>query len=433
MPELRRERSAKHMQMRKGDHLSNLAYNVLINTHQLKPHPKNLEIYGTEEIDVVLLDSIKQTGVLTPLLVTSDNEILSGHRRWIHAKALGIERLPCQVFDSSDETEKIKLLLSSNIQRKKTESQYQKEADEWEIIIRAENAQKQKDASEYGTLGGRGNKREEDHQDENPCANIGTRVFSPDENKTRNKLPIQVGYDKGKTTFSKARAVYTAAKEGDETAKDLMKKVDEGTLTVNSAFNQLKQKQQELEPKPELELPEGKYRCLVIDPPWDVKKIIRDERPNQAEFDYKTMSDEEIEQLQVEDLADDNCHLYLWTTHKKLPVALKLAEKWGFKYQCLMTWVKNVGFTPFSWMYSTEHVLFCKKGSLEVERKGLRLDFTGKVREHSRKPDEFYKLVLEATPGPRLELFSREIREGFEQWGNETDKFSDEVDDGIVA
>ncbi len=413
--------------------MSGLAYNVLIPTSSLKPHPKNIDIYGIEEIDVVLLDSIKQTGILTPLLVTSDHEILSGHRRWTHAKALGIEKLPCQVFESSDETEKIKLLLSSNIQRKKTESQYQKEADEWESILKAENLQKQKDSgslgAEFGSLGGRGNKRDE----ETPSANIGVRGYSND-NETRVKLPAQVGYNKGKTTFSKARTVYNAAKEGDETAKELMKKVDEGTITVNSAFNQLKQKQQEAEPKPELEFPEGKYRCLVIDPPWDVKKIIRDERPNQAEFDYKTMSDEDIEQLPIEDLADDNCHLYLWTTHKKLPIALKLAEKWGFKYQCLMTWVKNVGFTPFSWMYSTEHVLFCKKGSLDVERKGMRLDFTGKVREHSRKPDEFYKLVLEASPGPRIELFSREYHDGFEHWGNESGKFSPESDkNGIMA
>jgi N6-adenosine-specific RNA methylase IME4 len=40
-------------------------------------------------------------------------------------------------------------------------------------------------------------------------------------------------------------------------------------------------------------------------------------------------------------------------------------------------------------------------------------------REHSRKPDEFYDLIRRVSPGPRLDMFSREKRDGFEQHGNE--------------
>ncbi|MCD6317654.1 hypothetical protein J7M02_01150, partial [Candidatus Aerophobetes bacterium] len=116
-------------------------------------------------------------------------------------------------------------------------------------------------------------------------------------------------------------------------------------------------------------------------------------------------------------------HIYLWTTHKFLPVAFEVFKEWKVKYQCLLTWVKDVGFTPFSWMYSTEHILFGRIGSLDLLKKGRRLDFKGKVREHSRKPDEFYDLVREVSPEPRLDVFSREKREGFDQWGNEKDKF----------
>lgn len=170
-------------------------------------------------------------------------------------------------------------------------------------------------------------------------------------------------------------------------------------------------------------LPTGKYSCLVVDPPWPMQKIERDVRPNQVEFDYPTMSEDELCAFPLPDMAADDCHLYLWTTQKFLPMALRLAEHWGFKYQCLMTWVKNVGFTPYSWMYSTEHVLFCTRGSLPLLALGKRLDFTAKVREHSRKPDEFYDLVREVSPGPRLDVFSREKRDGFEQYGNEVEKY----------
>jgi len=169
--------------------------------------------------------------------------------------------------------------------------------------------------------------------------------------------------------------------------------------------------------------PSNKYQTIVIDPPWPVQKILRDVRPNQDVFDYRPLPLDEIKALPISQLAFENCHLYLWTTHKHLPAALEILECWGFSYQCLLTWVKNVGMTPFSWMYSTEHVLFGRKGSLDLLKKGVRLDFAAKVREHSRKPDEFYSIIREVSPEPRIDVFSREKRDGFDQYGNETEKF----------
>jgi N6-adenosine-specific RNA methylase IME4 len=169
-----------------------------------------------------------------------------------------------------------------------------------------------------------------------------------------------------------------------------------------------------------------RYATIVVDPPWPIAKIRREVRPNQVEMDYSLMTLGEIAALPVGDLALPDAHLYLWTTQKRLPDALDCASGWGFRYQCLLTWVKNVGFTPFSWMYSTEHVVFARRGSPPMLRLGLRLDFAAKVREHSRKPDIFYDRVRLASPGPRLEMFARERREGFDAWGDEVDKFAKE-------
>lgn len=179
-------------------------------------------------------------------------------------------------------------------------------------------------------------------------------------------------------------------------------------------------------PKP---LPvEGKYRTISIDPPWPIEKVLRDNRPNQFDIEYPTMTLDEIADLPIPRYAsEDGCHIYLWTTHKHLPDALALLEGWEAKYQCLLTWVKNVGFTPFSFMYSTEHCLFAHIGSLPLLQMGKRLDFSAKVREHSRKPNEFYDLVKSVSPEPRLDMFGREQREGFTVWGNEDNKFKAEV------
>jgi len=175
------------------------------------------------------------------------------------------------------------------------------------------------------------------------------------------------------------------------------------------------------DPLPKVPPPNGKYRCLVIDPPWPVSKIPREERPLQSEtLDYPIMSLEDIAALPIVGLAaDDGCHLYLWVTHHFLPYGLELLAAWEFNYQCVMTWIKPTGMTPFSWMYNTEHVLFAARGGQGLETMGLKLSFEEIVKGHSVKPNIFYERVLLASPEPRLEMFARQPREGFNVWGNE--------------
>jgi len=179
------------------------------------------------------------------------------------------------------------------------------------------------------------------------------------------------------------------------------------------------------EPQPVDRIPprDGTYSCIVIDPPWPMHKIERDLYPDQGYgLDYSTLT---IQELADDDLvpvrthAADDCHLYLWVTHKFLPAGLQLMADWGFRYQCVMTWRKNVGFTPFSWMYDTEHVLFGTRGNLPLLQNGLRLSFDAPRTKHSEKPDIFYDRVIAASPGPRIDMFARTQRDGFDVWGNE--------------
>jgi len=168
-------------------------------------------------------------------------------------------------------------------------------------------------------------------------------------------------------------------------------------------------------------LPDRKYRCIVIDPPWPMQKIEREVHPSQGRaLDYPIMSLEAITALPIADLAyQDGCHIYLWVTQRFLPDGLHLFDAWDAKYQCLMTWVKPGGFTPFSWMYNTEHVIFGRIGNLPLERLGLKLSFEAPTTRHSAKPDVFYERAIQASPGPRLEMFARVPRSGFDVWGNE--------------
>lgn len=173
---------------------------------------------------------------------------------------------------------------------------------------------------------------------------------------------------------------------------------------------------------------EGTYGCIVIDPPWKMEKIERDERPNQAAFDYPTMDEVELSDFAVESIAADDCHLFCWTTHKHLPMALRLLEAWGFRYVCTMVWHKPGGFQPVGLpQYNCEFVLYARRGSPKFKStKDFSVCFNAPRREHSRKPDEFYDVIKRVTDDnqKRIDVFSREAREGFYQYGNEIGKFA---------
>jgi N6-adenosine-specific RNA methylase IME4 len=179
--------------------------------------------------------------------------------------------------------------------------------------------------------------------------------------------------------------------------------------------------------------PAGKYECIVIDPPWPMEKIEREVAPNQAGpgipvFEYPTMQEDQLIAFgeTMKAMTDDNCHLFCWTTHKHLPMALRLLEVWGFSYVCTLVWHKNGGFQPFGLpQYNCEFVLYARHGSPKfVDTKDFMCCFNAQRREHSRKPDSFYDVVKRVTGGRRIDVFSREPRDGFDQYGNEAEKFA---------
>ena len=168
--------------------------------------------------------------------------------------------------------------------------------------------------------------------------------------------------------------------------------------------------------------PTGLYDVIVIDPPWPMQKLERDERPNQVDFDYPTMTEEDMANLQIP--ADENCHVWLWTTHKFLPMAFRLLDAWKLKYVCCFTWHKPNGFQPFNLpKYNCEFALYARKGAPSfLDFKNFSVCFNAETKGHSVKPEEFYELLRRTTGGRRLDMFNRRTIEGFDGWGKEAKK-----------
>ena len=159
-----------------------------------------------------------------------------------------------------------------------------------------------------------------------------------------------------------------------------------------------------------------KYRTIVADPPWRYTARAEDVT-HRGRCPYPTMTQAELLALTVP--ADDPAHLYLWVTNAFMVDGHQLASAWGFNVKTILTWVKpQIGLGNY-FRNNTEHVLFCVRGSLPVQRHDIATAFTANRTRHSEKPDLFYDLVEMMSPGPYVEMFTRRLRLGWDGWGNE--------------
>jgi N6-adenosine-specific RNA methylase IME4 len=138
---------------------------------------------------------------------------------------------------------------------------------------------------------------------------------------------------------------------------------------------------------------------------------------------YKTMTVEEIAEITVAELAEPDCHLWLWTTNQFIEAGFRVMRAWGFQYLAPIHMVKPSGIGNY-FVHRTQTVLF---GYRQTCRFPLRryaptvLEINTNPKRHSEKPDATYELIESISPGPRLEMFARRRRPGWDVWGNEVE------------
>jgi N6-adenosine-specific RNA methylase IME4 len=188
------------------------------------------------------------------------------------------------------------------------------------------------------------------------------------------------------------------------------------------------------------DLPDGQYKTVMADPPW----AYDDDLPGPgrgSSSHYDTLHFGTVMGMgpQIRKVTAPQAHLYLWTTNSFMQEALQVANAWGFDQKSIITWVKvqdepqglpNERDHPVS-VYerlgmgnylrnTTEHILFCVKGRMGVDLNTAPTHFFAERTEHSAKPAKSYKLAEALSPEPRIDLFSRTSRSGWDVWGKET-------------
>ena len=174
------------------------------------------------------------------------------------------------------------------------------------------------------------------------------------------------------------------------------------------------------------------YQLIYADPPWPFDNWSERGGDRNANQHYPTMTLDEIAALRVGDLASDRCALAMWVTDPLLDCAIDVMKHWGFRFTTvLFTWTKekasgaeHIG-TGYYTRANPEMCLLGMIGSMPVRDHAVRQWRHAPVREHSRKPDEFIT-DLDRLFGdvPRVELFARTERPGWDVWGNQVGKFT---------
>jgi len=172
----------------------------------------------------------------------------------------------------------------------------------------------------------------------------------------------------------------------------------------------------------QIQFPNKKYNIIYADPPWKYKDKAHAGKRG-AVYKYPVQTHEWISNLPVNDIADNNCVLFLWVTMPMLNSCWDIITKWGFKYKTIgFVWIKNNKKTPTlfwgmgHWTRSNpELCLLSVKGKPKRINAGVHSVVNAPIQQHSQKPNEVRERIVNLMGNiPRIELFAREKIQGWD-------------------
>ena len=178
-----------------------------------------------------------------------------------------------------------------------------------------------------------------------------------------------------------------------------------------------------------------KYKLIYADPPWKYNnkntgryhyntiKNFNKGMISGASNKYPCMSINELLSMNLENIMNDNCVLFLWSTTPLLDQAFKLLFGWGFDYKTTFYWdKKNTLGMGFWFRNNVEPCLIGVRGDIKPFRLQIPNIISRKPSNHSKKPSDLYSIMESLDLKPRIELFARDRRDGWDCYGNQLSK-----------
>jgi len=350
-----------------------------------------------------LLDSIRDHGLLTPIMLY-EGKILDGRHRHRACINLGIE----PSFEEYEGDDALGYVLALNLSRR--------------------------------------------HLDESQRAMIANRISNLKVGDNQYKVGAPIGAtsqtDAAAMLNVARRSVQRARKVMDKGTPELIEAVENSQIPVSVAakiadLDHEQQAQVIADPKPEqaikkiarqekeqalagkaigqsLSANKSLYGVIYADPPWKYETFSENGMDRSADNHYPTMSMFEMMTLNVP--AADDCVLFIWATVPMLPEALDLLHEWGFNYKSHICWIKDRQGTGYWTRNKHELLLIATKGNVPAPAMGTQPPSVIELPlgRHSEKPAFFADMISALYPTtPKLEMFARIGRVGWDVIGNE--------------
>ena len=338
-------------------------------------------------------------------IITWNNIIVDGHNRYSICNKKNIS-YKTQERKFKNKNEVILWMIDNQLGRRNIPDFARIELNERKLEILKPIAKENLKTAEKGVHGG------------SPLPTLAKAIDVREENAKASKV--------SHGTVDKARFILKNAPE--EVKKELRSGNKE--LSINKVYTDLKKKErreeiiEEVKKAPILPKEKRKYKIIYADPPW---KYFEGGNKNQS-LHYKTLSLEEIKNLEIEQLADKDCILFIWVTFPMLEKVFEVIKSWGFEYStCGFNWVKRNKISK-GWFFGLGSWTRSNSELCLIATKGKPIRFSASVSQvidtpiegHSKKPDCVRdKIVKLCGDLPRIELFARQKIKGWDSWGNE--------------
>jgi N6-adenosine-specific RNA methylase IME4 len=165
------------------------------------------------------------------------------------------------------------------------------------------------------------------------------------------------------------------------------------------------------------------YGVLSADPPW--RQIVWSRETGldrAADNHYPTMTLDDLAALRLPAAKDSV--LYMWAPVAQARNAMRLIEQWGFEYKSMHVWAKPDLGTGYWVRENGELLLIATRGTVPAPAPGEQFPLVIEAPRGapSEKPELFAAIIERLYPNvPKLEMFARKPRDGWDVWGNEVE------------
>lgn len=367
----------------------------------------------------LLAESIREVGLLHPIVIDAKHNLVAGRRRVAAAKLLGWKRIPATVILTPDLYHRELATIDENLRR-----------SDLTLLERGERLERRREI--YASLG-----KEDFTRETAKVARVTMRSVQHETQIARKITPAAKQAVRGTENEDSKRDLLALARLPEKQQLAVAKRATARQIPIRAAAREVKRAEQTKLIRA-LKLPPGKFNVVSADPPWEFDDQLDEGR----RLDYPTMSLDEIVAYEVKvdsslvmpvgfqptiaKWAADDCVLWLWTTNQHLLSgdAVRVARAWGFTPKNIWYWNKpKMGMGHWG-RNQVEPFLLCVRGNPVLKLDDTRNVLFESAREHSRKPEGFWQMVDRVCPGQqRLELFSKERRKGWTNCGAEVETY----------